>query len=221
MSISELRDRTGDSGQSAFCHARWRDLVSALGLGEQDETYAALDSAYGARGRHYHNRDHIAACLALLDEHADLAAQPAEVELALWFHDAVYSTRASDNEAKSADWAVAFLTEAGAEAAAASRVRGHILATTHDAAPPSGDSALVVDIDLSILGREPAVFDAFDRAIRKEYAWVPGFLYRQKRRELLRYLLERPVLYATPGLRERFEAPARANLQRALGRLAS
>ena len=102
----------------------------------------------------------------------------------------------------------------------AARVRAHVLATRHDDAPPPGDSALVVDIDLSILGREPAVFDAFDRAIRKEYAWVPGFLYRQKRRQLLQHLLDRPVLYATPALRDRFEAPARANLERALGRLA-
>ena len=210
-----------DTGQVAFSPERWRDLMSALDLGAQDETYAALAAAYGARGRHYHNQDHIAACLALLDEQAALAERPAEAELALWFHDAVYSTKAFDNEAKSADWAAEFLTAAGAEAAVVSRVRAHVLATKHDAAPPAGDSALVVDIDLSILGREPAVFDAFDRAIRKEYAWVPGFLYRQKRRQLLQHLLDRPVLYATPALRDRFEAPARANLERALGRLAS
>ena len=221
MSISESSAMTGDSGQGAFSPARWRDLMSALGLGDQDETFAALAKAYGARGRDYHNQDHIAACLALLDDYVDLAERPAEVELALWFHDAVYSTKAFDNEAKSADWAAEFLVGAGAEAAVASRVRAHVLATQHDAAPPPGDSALVVDIDLSILGREPAIFDAFDRAIRKEYAWVPGFLYRQKRRQLLKHLLDRPALYATPALRERFEAPARANLERALGRLAS
>ena len=221
MSISESKDTATNGEQSTFCPARWRGLMSALGLGDQDQTYAALAAAYGARGRHYHNQDHIAACLALLEEHAGLAAHPAEVELALWFHDAVYSTRASDSEAKSADWAAEFLAEAGAEAAVADRVATHVRATRHDAAPPPGDSALVVDIDLSILGREPAVFDAFDQAIRKEYAWVPGFLYRQKRRQLLEHLLERPQLYATPALRDRFEAPARANLQRALGRLAS
>ncbi|MDJ0943477.1 MAG: hypothetical protein QNJ30_08430 [Kiloniellales bacterium] len=212
---------TGDNAHGGFSLARWRDLMSALDLGEQDETYAALAEAYGARGRHYHTQDHIAACLALLDDYADLAAKPAEAELALWFHDAVYSTKAFDNEAKSADWAAEFLAEAGAEAPVADRVATHVRATKHDDTPPSGDSALVVDIDLSILGREPEIFDAFDRAIRKEYSWVPGFLFRQKRRQLLQHLMERPVLYATPALRERFEAPARANLERALGRLAS
>jgi len=210
-----------DGERGTFSLAHWRGLMSSLRLGEQDQTYAALSAAYGARGRYYHNQDHIAACLALLDDYAELAERPAEVELALWFHDAVYSTKASDNEAKSADWAAEFLAKAGAETAVASRVRSHVLATQHDAAPPPGDSALVVDIDLSILGREPAVFDAFDLAIRKEYAWVPGFLYRQKRRQLLQHLVDRPLLYATPALRDRFEAPAHANLERALGRLAS
>lgn len=211
----------GDSERGTFGLARWRGLMSSLRLGEQDQTYAALAAAYRARGRYYHNQEHIAACLALLDDYAELAERPAEVELALWFHDAVYSTKAFDNEAKSADWAAEFLAGAGAEAAVASQVRTHVLATQHDAAPPPGDSALVVDIDLSILGREPAVFDTFDKAIRKEYAWVPGILYRQKRRQLLRHLVDRPTLYATPALRDRFEAPARANLERALGRLAS
>ena len=212
---------TAVTGEGLFSLERWRGLMSALGLGAQDEIYSALAAAYGTRGRHYHNQHHVAACLALLDQHADLAERPAEAELALWFHDAVYSTRAFDNEAKSADWAAEFLAAAGAEPEVAARVHAHVLATRHDSVPPAGDSALVVDIDLSILGREAAVFDAFDRAIRKEYAWVPGFLYRQKRGQLLRHLLDRPALYATPALRDRFEAPARANLERALGRLAS
>ena len=195
--------------------------MSALGLGACRATFEALIAAYSEAHRHYHGAHHIAACLALLDEVRDLAERPAEVELALWFHDAVYKTRAFDNEARSADWAERFLAEAGAAPAAAARVRAHILATRHAAEPAAGDTALTVDIDLSILGRPPADFDAFDRAIREEYAWVPGFLYRRKRAEVLQGFLDRPAIYVTPALFQRFEAPARENLQRALGRLAS
>lgn len=200
---------------------RWRRLMASLELGPSEPTFEALAAAYAEPQRHYHNQTHIADCLALLDEVRSAAAQPAEVELALWFHDAVYNTRAFDNETRSADWAVTVLKEAGAEDAVAARVAGHIRATEHDADPPLGDAALVVDIDLSILGRPPAAFDAFDQAIRKEYAWVPGFLYRRTRRQILEGLLDRPVLYTTPALRARFEARARANLERALGRLAA
>ena len=60
---------------------------------------------------------------------------------------------------------------------------------------------------------------AFDRAIREEYCWVPGFLYRRKRAEVLQGFLDRPAIYVTPALQERFETQARANLERALGRL--
>ena len=194
--------------------------MSALGLGACRATFDALVAAYQEPQRRYHGAAHIAACLALLDEVRNLAEEPAEVELALWFHDAVYKTRAFDNEAKSADWAERFLAEAGADPAVAERVRDHILATRHAAEPAAGDTALTVDIDLSILGRPPETFDAFDRAIREEYAWVPGFLYRRKRAEVLQGFLDRPAIYITPALQERFEAQARANLERALGRLA-
>lgn len=195
--------------------------MSALRLGACRATFEALAAAYREPQRRYHDTRHIADCLALLDEVRDLAERPAEVELALWFHDAVYKTRAFDNEAKSADWAECFLSEAGAAPAVAARVRAHILATRHAAEPAAGDTALTVDIDLSILGRPPEVFDAFDRAVREEYAWVPGFLYRRKRAEVLQGFLDRPAIYVTPALQRRFEAPARANLQGALGRLAS
>ena len=195
--------------------------MSALGLGACQLTGEALIAAYREPQRRYHGESHIADCLALLDEVRDLAERPAEVALALWFHDAVYDTKASDNEARSGDWAVQFLEDAGADPTVAERVRGHILATRHAAGPAAGDTALTVDIDLSILGRPPELFDAFDRAIREEYAWVPGFLYRRKRAEVLRGFLDRPAIYLTPALQERFEAPARDNLQRALVRLAS
>lgn len=65
----------------------------------------------------------------------------------------------------------------------------------------------------------PAVFDAYDEAIRAEYRWVPGFLYRRKRAEIQERFLARDRIYATEVWRERLERPARANLARAVARL--
>jgi predicted metal-dependent HD superfamily phosphohydrolase len=69
-----------------------------------------LIHAYSSPDRYYHNLTHIQDCLSVFDQTSSLVAHPKEVELAIWFHDAVYDTRRSDNEQKSAEWA-----EAGTE----------------------------------------------------------------------------------------------------------
>ena len=137
--------------------------------------------------------------------------------MALWFHDAIYDVKGAGNEERSAEWAHRALTGAGVTAAAAERVRQLVLVTRHDGVPGNVDEQVLVDIDLAILGAERPRFDEYERQIRDEYAFVPGFLFRRKRRQILRTFLDRPVLYSTAMLRERLEARARENLRRAIG----
>jgi predicted metal-dependent HD superfamily phosphohydrolase len=101
----------------------------------------------------------------------------AEVEAALWYHDAIYTPRANDNERRSAELADTFLRSVGVSATSVSKVQSHIMATVHAAEPIDPDSRLVVDIDLSILGQDIAAYDQFERSVREEYKWVPWFLY--------------------------------------------
>jgi predicted metal-dependent HD superfamily phosphohydrolase len=96
------------------------------------------------------------------------------------------------------------------------RVRDLVKATRHDSTPRSRDAALVVDVDLSILGAAPARFDAYERQVREEYAWVPDAVFRPKRRALLEGFLARSSIYSTAFFRERLEAAARANNARSL-----
>lgn len=141
------------------------------------------------------------------------------MELALWFHDAVYRTFRKGNELHSAEWAARFLAEHGAAASMIANVRELVMATTHGPAPLSGDAALVVDIDLSILGQPPAIYDEFERNVRREYWWVPGRRFAAARRSILASFLERPSIYHGPTFQDRYEATARANLERAIGML--
>jgi predicted metal-dependent HD superfamily phosphohydrolase len=198
---------------------RWLELMKGLGIGEHQEMFKRVHEAYSERHRHYHTAAHINACLREFAPFRSLARFACEVEAALWFHDVIYAPGASDNESRSADLAVQFLASAGVPSDACARVHSHILATMHNAEPAYPDSALVVDVDRSILGQDPAAFDAFETQVREEYKWVPGSLFRRKRVEVLRSLLERKCIYSTPQFRERYEAPARVNLKRAIDRL--
>jgi predicted metal-dependent HD superfamily phosphohydrolase len=186
--------------------------------GDATDLFAALASAYAEPARHYHTAAHIAESLTLAREHRHLATAPAELELAIWFHDAVYDPKAADNEERSAAWARRELETRAVSAESVRRVEAMILATRiHPAS--DGDTALMLDIDLSILGAEPARFDAYDAAISREYAWVESAAYRKGRAAILTGFLGRPFIFQTNAFRQRLETTARANLARKLSSL--
>lgn len=198
---------------------RWNRLLTALGIGDESECFDALLAAYSEKHRHYHTTRHIDHCLRELDSATSLARDAAEVELALWFHDAIYDPHSGKKEERSADWACALLNRHHASADRVVHVRDHILATRHEAVANDPDSRLVVDIDLSILGVDEAAYDEFEVNVRKEYRWVPSLLFRRKRAEILESFLARPQIYTTALFRDRYEVAARRNLSQAIARL--
>ena len=195
---------------------RWQQLLDSLDLPAETHTYAALVAAYGEPHRHYHTARHITHCLAELDLARPLAAEPAEAEMALWFHDAVYDTHRADNEEQSAAWARRFLEGEGLGPASLHRIVEHILATRHSAAPGTADSQLTVDADLAILGAGADDYGEFERNVRQEYGWVPEPVFRARRAEILQSFLDRPSIYHTAFFRERHESAARTNLAAAI-----
>lgn len=198
---------------SLATHQIWGDDAPYVGHG--------LLARYGELGRAYHNRDHLLECLVELDAVEDAADDWGALATALWFHDAVYDPTRSDNEAASADLAARQLAALGAEPDEIARVRQLVLDTAHKVDPATPDGRLVVDIDLSILGKDPARFDHYDRAIRAEYAHVPEPAYRAGRTAVLRSFLDRSAIYRTEQFAARYDQPARENLRRAIDRLAS
>ena len=193
----------------------WQRAWTGIGaVGGDDALFARLKTAYAESQRHYHTLQHLGECLSAFDSAHTLAERPHEVELALWFHDAIYDIKGHDNEQRSADWARDALRSADVPADVAQRVHDLVMATRHTAVPSGRDEPLLVDIDLSILGAERTRFDEYERQIRKEYAYVPGFLFRRKRREILKGFLDRPAIYSTPYFHDRLEAGARDNLRR-------
>jgi predicted metal-dependent HD superfamily phosphohydrolase len=198
--------------------ASWQGLWRGFGVAANPSLFNQLVAAYSEPRRHYHTLQHLRECLDLFDGVRHMAARPAEVELALWFHDAVYDPQRDDNEERSADWAHHAMLAAGLPKDAAARVHALVMATKHAGSPHDPDAQLLVDVDLAILGAPPQRFDESDAQVRREYAHVPDADFRDGRRRILRGFLERPRLYATEYFRRRFEAQARENLARAIAR---
>jgi predicted metal-dependent HD superfamily phosphohydrolase len=178
-----------------------------------------LVARYEEPQRSYHTLQHLGECLTWLDATRSLAHDADVVELAIWYHDAVYEPRRNDNEQASADLARDHLLKGGAGTDAAAVVTSLILWTAHAAVPPEGDPALLVDIDLAILGAQPTRYAEYERQIREEYSWVPLFLFRRRRAALLERFLQREHIYATSRLRDQLEPQARVNLAGAIAAL--
>ena len=199
---------------------QWLALWSRIGAtGDGRRAWSELERRYREPHRAYHNFDHIGHCLTEFDAVKKLAESPDAVELAIWFHDVVYDTHAKDNEDQSIRHAATELTLAGLGANFIDRVSGLILATKHASPPASPDAALLVDIDLAILGQPRARYETFEREIRQEYAWVAAPEFVAGRSAILHRFLERPRIYTAESLRVRYEEPARRNLAWAIDEL--
>jgi predicted metal-dependent HD superfamily phosphohydrolase len=199
---------------------RWRKLWREIGAKDDGlAVYQELASAYSEPHRHYHNFQHISDCLNEFDSARDLAQLPLAVELAIWFHDAIYNTRAADNEEKSAEMAKTRIRAAREDINLLVGTFALVLATkTHD---PSlhPDAPLMVDIDLSILAKPEERFWEYEAQIRREYDWVPEAIFSTKRAEILERFLARERIYSTQQFFDRYEKQARANLDASVQKL--
>jgi predicted metal-dependent HD superfamily phosphohydrolase len=177
--------------------------------------FEELVISYSAPDRHYHRLAHIRQVLDTIALYQEMAANPAALQWAAWLHDVVYDTRASDNEERSAAYAGHMLPRLGVPRSVVTAAEAFILQTkTHQASGGEFDSRLFLDADLAILGALDDSYNAYARAIRQEYAWVPEPDYRNGRARVLRGFLQRPRIYLTEMLFAEREQQARLNLER-------
>jgi len=181
--------------------------------------FARLDAHYREAHRHYHNGGHIDDCLARLDLAAAAATvdDADAVEMALWFHDAIYELGAPDNEALSAEW---FAARAGGRLPAdfIARVADYINSTTHRETPAAPGAKWVVDADLGGLGMDDAAFHRDGARIRREFAHLSDAEFARGQAAFLRTLLARERIFYTDFFRDLCEARARRHIDEVLAR---
>ena len=201
---------------------QWLSLWQRIkAKGNPDEAYEDLVARYSAPHRAYHTLEHIGQCLGELEQVRRLAKDPDTVEFALWYHDAVYDTKAKDNEERSAELALAAAKSASLPDGFGRSVSSLILATKHTKASDDSDAQLLMDIDLSILGQPEEKFDEYERQIRKEYGWITEETFISGRGAILRSFLDRSTIYSAQFFRDKYEAQARRNIIRSLARLSN
>ena len=182
-----------------------------LGLGR--DLYVELVTRWSGPHRHYHDVRHLAATLEALDLLEEDAASLPVVQLAAWFHDAVYEGVAGVDEQHSADLARRMLSDLPSHDV--NEVARLVLLTAgHDPAPGDASGEALCDADLSILGATPGRYDVYVRDVRLDYAVVDDAFWAVGRTTVLDSLLALDPLYRTATGRQLWQERALENLQR-------
>lgn len=176
-----------------------------------------LTHNYSEQGRFYHNLKHIESCLREFRTIESKLKNSDAVLMALLFHDVVYDAQAQQPLAnETASWELAkpfcLLNE--------QVIKNHILHTSHIYTGfKDADTDYVCDIDMAILGYSDHEFDTYEANIRREYAFASDTHYRAGRLAFLRSLLARERIFKTDYFHTKYEASARANIERLINQL--
>jgi predicted metal-dependent HD superfamily phosphohydrolase len=206
-----------------------RDLELEVAWQRHVTTDRSLLDRLLARHREKHRRYHTANHVAWVIRHVGELATTEPVEhldevvAAAFYHDAVYEPSYPANERASARLARRDLASIGWSDDAAQRVGSMIEATEHAVAgpeQPTGDTAVLLDADLAILGADPAGYAAYVTGVRAEYRHVSDGDWERGRAAVLQRFLDGETIYRTVTARERWELRARANLSAELAGLA-
>lgn len=211
---SSVPSPAADAGLRERFTALWRRCLLPGAPDEAERVWEDLGARYAEPQRHYHTARHVADCLGQLDRVTALLEHPDRVELAVWFHDVVYTPGARDNEERSAEL---FRLQAGGRMAPAlvNGVADLILVTVYGSRPADGDQRFMCDIDLAGFG---CPWDCFLRDSRNVKAEFPGpeADYFPVQRRFLEGLQGRSRIFYSDFFHHRLEAQARANIHRLL-----
>jgi predicted metal-dependent HD superfamily phosphohydrolase len=211
------------SGSTEQLRHQWQELLRTFAVPQAlaEKTFEHLVAAYSEPGRFYHTLAHIENVLTTIARLTTDAPHPA-LQFAAWFHDAVYDTHAKDNEEKSAALARTMLPQLNIPADIVATTERLILLTKFHVPDSDGDEEkILVDADLAILGTTPNEYEEYAKAIRREYAWVPGAEYRAGRSRNLAEFLKRSRIYHTEEMLAEYEQQARRNVAAEISLLTS
>lgn len=173
-----------------------------------------LATHYNAKGRHYHTLQHLQNMYEQLQEVKTQLEDWDTILFSLFYHDIIYRATAKDNEEKSAELAKKCLLQIAYPPKKIQQCVQQILATKTHIISPDAHTNYFTDADLIILGADWPAYEAYTKAIRKEYSVYPDLLYKPGRRKVLQHFLSMEKIYKTEFFHQKCEAAARENMDK-------
>ena len=199
-------------------------INNAIKLAKVKALWQDIAVRYNETQRAYHSLQHIQQLFSQFEQIKHQLREPHFIALALYYHDVIYDPRRSDNELKSAEYAVEAL-KGYLSAEQCQHIYALIMMTAshelHECLDKDtvSDAAYLLDMDLSILGTPWSEYQVYAQAVRQEYRHIANEDYRTGRIAVLQKLLAHPVLYLTAYYHNHFELQAGDNIKREISLL--
>lgn len=199
----------------------WCCTWQLRGFSAPKAMFDELATRYSEPHRHYHNLLHVKECLDALSLIPKNIGDRFLVELAVWFHGAVYcATDPVENEELSALLAQESMLSSGIPLRECREVSGMICQTDYfSTRAGSANSEAVCSADLAILGANAERYDEYSRQIRQEYGHVNDDEFEKGRVAFLNSLLEEQFIFPMEASRVLWECAARENIASEIRRL--
>jgi predicted metal-dependent HD superfamily phosphohydrolase len=181
------------------------------------ECWNEIENNYSSKSRHYHNLDHLE---NMLSELSKIQSEVKDLDcllFAIYYHDIIYKSTKSNNEHQSALTFENRIVKTSFEKL--NECMSQIEATKEHKISDDYDTNLLLDLDLSVLGKTSEEYKKYSESIRKEYQIYPDFMYRKGRKKVLKSILELDFIYKTDYFKRMYENQAKENLRLELKQL--
>jgi predicted metal-dependent HD superfamily phosphohydrolase len=197
-------------------HETYLQLAGQYSNDEQTiaSCWLEIKQEHSSSDRYYHNLSHLENLITQLSA-CDLTDRNT-VLFSVFYHDIVYAVTQKDNEEESALLAAKRLASLNVPSSQIEKCTKQIIATKSHLFSDDPDTNLFTDADLSILGMEWPLYEAYYKQVRQEYAVYPDLVYKPGRKKVLHHFLEMEQIFKTAVFYDKFEVSARENLRREL-----
>ncbi|MBO6184247.1 MAG: hypothetical protein J6O88_06060 [Chryseobacterium sp.] len=172
-----------------------------------------IEKNYSGKSRHYHNLQHLENMFEEIDVVRNQIENFNNISFSIFYHDLIYDATSKLNEEKSADIAEERLRILGLNDEDIQKIHQQILATKFHKHSVDEDVNFLLDVDLSVLGKNSQVYLEYTKQIRKEYSIYPDFLYKPGRKKVLQHFLDLESIFKTDYFKNKYENQARENMK--------